>query len=175
MESICYNDKAKSCAAVAHLVERHLAKVEVASSSLVSRSILCRRQRAFPGVAQIGSALEWGSRGRRFDSCHSDQKDQTAFAGWSFCRPRFARDSSARLCRAPFGERGIPSPLALSPCRFAARGLQTRSVFQSHGRLRPLGAAGEAAGSTPVTRTILKLELIRSYQLQFSALLPCYY
>ena len=25
-----------------------------------------------PGVAQIGSALEWGSRGRRFDSCHSD-------------------------------------------------------------------------------------------------------
>ena len=27
------------CAAVAHLVERHLAKVEVASSSLVSRSI----------------------------------------------------------------------------------------------------------------------------------------
>ena len=26
------------CAAVAHLVERHLAKVEVASSSLVSRS-----------------------------------------------------------------------------------------------------------------------------------------
>ena len=27
------------CAAVAHLVERHLAKVEVASSSLVGRSI----------------------------------------------------------------------------------------------------------------------------------------
>ena len=28
------------CAAVAHLVERHLAKVEVASSSLVGRSII---------------------------------------------------------------------------------------------------------------------------------------
>ena len=26
-----------------------------------------------PGVAQIGSALEWGSRGRWFDSSHSDQ------------------------------------------------------------------------------------------------------
>lgn len=26
----------------------------------------------YPGVAQIGSALEWGSRGRRFNSCHSD-------------------------------------------------------------------------------------------------------
>ena len=29
----------------------------------------------FPGVAQIGSALEWGSRGRRFDSCHSDHTE----------------------------------------------------------------------------------------------------
>ncbi len=28
----------------------------------------------YPGVAQFGSALEWGSRGRRFDSCHSDSK-----------------------------------------------------------------------------------------------------
>ena len=27
-----------------------------------------------PGVAQFGSALEWGSRGREFDSRHSDQK-----------------------------------------------------------------------------------------------------
>ena len=27
----------------------------------------------FPGVAQIGSALEWGSRGRWFDSSHSDK------------------------------------------------------------------------------------------------------
>lgn len=25
------------------------------------------------GVAQFGSVLEWGSRGRRFDSCHPDQ------------------------------------------------------------------------------------------------------
>ena len=25
-----------------------------------------------PGVAQFGSALEWGSRGRWFDSSHSD-------------------------------------------------------------------------------------------------------
>lgn len=28
---------------------------------------------AYPGVAQFGSALEWGSRGREFDSRHSDQ------------------------------------------------------------------------------------------------------
>ena len=28
----------------------------------------------YPGVAQLGSALDWGSRGRRFKSCHSDHK-----------------------------------------------------------------------------------------------------
>ena len=27
-----------------------------------------------PGVAQLGSALDWGSRGRRVKSCHSDHK-----------------------------------------------------------------------------------------------------
>ncbi len=37
----------------------------------------------YPGVAQIGSALEWGSRGRRFDSCHSDQV-RTVLYGLSF-------------------------------------------------------------------------------------------
>ena len=26
------------------------------------------------GVAQFGSALDWGSSGRRFKSCHSDHK-----------------------------------------------------------------------------------------------------
>ena len=29
---------------------------------------------AYPGVAKFGIALDWGSRGRRFKSCHSDQK-----------------------------------------------------------------------------------------------------
>ena len=38
MKTLCYNI---SCSAgVAHPVERHLAKVEVASSSLVTRSII---------------------------------------------------------------------------------------------------------------------------------------
>ena len=39
-ESIGYNNQALRDADVAHPVERHLAKVEVASSSLVIRSIL---------------------------------------------------------------------------------------------------------------------------------------
>ena len=27
------------------------------------------------GCGAVGSALDWGSRGRKFKSCHSDQKD----------------------------------------------------------------------------------------------------
>lgn len=37
------------------------------------------------GVAQIGSALPWGGRGRRFKSCHSDHKRNL------FCLPRQER------------------------------------------------------------------------------------
>ncbi len=44
MENFCYNT---TCSAgVAHLVERHLAKVEVASSSLVTRSKKSRQKTA---------------------------------------------------------------------------------------------------------------------------------
>ena len=35
---------------------------------------LCYNMLINPGVAQLGSALEWGSRGRRFNSCHSDHR-----------------------------------------------------------------------------------------------------
>ena len=33
-----------------------------------------RRASKYPGVAKFGIALEWGSRGRWFESSHSDQK-----------------------------------------------------------------------------------------------------
>ncbi len=36
-------------------------------------AIIVRSQKRHPGVAQFGSALEWGSRGRGFDSRRSDQ------------------------------------------------------------------------------------------------------
>ena len=38
--------------------------------------VFIAENKIYPGVAQFGSALEWGSRGRRFDSCHSDQTVQ---------------------------------------------------------------------------------------------------
>ena len=56
------------CAAVAHLVERHLAKVEVASSSLVGRSIMEQQSLFQYGpVAQLVRAPACHAGGRRFE------------------------------------------------------------------------------------------------------------
>ena len=48
------------------------------------------------GVAQIGSALPWGGRGRRFKSCHSDQKH------CSFKRTTVLFLCSQKACIMPF-------------------------------------------------------------------------
>lgn len=47
------------CAAVAHLVERHLAKVEVASSSLVGRSNKQQRTGLSRLFAYYGDVAKW--------------------------------------------------------------------------------------------------------------------
>ena len=78
-------DKSKNCgnihhadAAIAHLVERHLAKVEVASSSLVGRST---KPIAYAvgfflyisaGMVELADTLDLGSSGKpcRFESCY---------------------------------------------------------------------------------------------------------
>ena len=61
-------DKCTEYAAVAHLVERHLAKVEVASSSLVGRSIKEQQQLLRYGpVAQLVRAPACHAGGRRFE------------------------------------------------------------------------------------------------------------
>ena len=38
----------------------------------IPRAVLRRRGIGFRNVAQFGRALDLGSRGRRFESCHSD-------------------------------------------------------------------------------------------------------
>ncbi len=49
-------------------------------------AIMFRSQMRDPGVAQFGSALEWGSRGRGFDSRRSDQNENPVdFCRWDFC------------------------------------------------------------------------------------------
>ena len=50
--------------------------------------------RQCPGVAQFGSALEWGSRGREFDSRHSDQNASLLQAGVFRCVLRKCRQSA---------------------------------------------------------------------------------
>ena len=43
-----------------------------------------RRASKNPGVAKFGIALEWDSRGRWFESSHSDQKRQVPFGTCRF-------------------------------------------------------------------------------------------
>ena len=40
--------------------------------------------REYPGVAKFGIALEWGSRGRWFESSHSDQELKCIISALSF-------------------------------------------------------------------------------------------
>ena len=65
MSLVRFRPKAPN-ADVAHLVERHLAKVEVASSSLVGRSILWK-------FSSAGRASALQAEGHRFEPCNSHQ------------------------------------------------------------------------------------------------------
>ena len=66
-----------SSAGIAQLVERNLAKVEVASSRLVSRSKLCDKLSSQPGVTKLVDVADLKSAGNkkpyRFDSGPRDQ------------------------------------------------------------------------------------------------------
>ena len=61
---------------MAQEVEHVLGKDEVTGSNPVisSTRFAIYLQTTYLGVAQFGSALEWGSRGRKFKSSHSDQQ-----------------------------------------------------------------------------------------------------
>ena len=52
-------------------------------------------------VAQLGSALDWGSRGRRFKSCQPDKFVFTAHAG-NRCDPRLFGGTTVPFSRRPF-------------------------------------------------------------------------
>ena len=120
-------DKSKNCgnihhadAAIAHLVERHLAKVEVASSSLVGRST---KPIAYAvgfflyisaGMVELADTLDLGSSGKpcRFKSCCPHQK--RASEGM----PSFGAAASPRYdpLRSIMARGNNQSPLALTPC-----------------------------------------------------------
>ena len=54
------------------------------------------------GVAQIGSALPWGGRGRRFKSCHSDHKSTVILIElrWAFSIPENRLESGFSAVQA---------------------------------------------------------------------------
>ncbi len=45
------------------------------SLQILRRCVIIIWQNEYPGVAKFGIALEWGSRGRWFESSHSDQEN----------------------------------------------------------------------------------------------------
>ena len=57
-------------------VEKSLTFVIICVILIWSLSETKNDDHKYPGVAKFGIALEWGSRGRWFESSHSDQKDQ---------------------------------------------------------------------------------------------------
>ena len=70
--------------------------------------------RLYLGVAQFGSALEWGSRGRKFKSSHSDhyQKSNVEKSALLFCL------RSAQEVFLSAGRNAVSSfAFAISPCR----------------------------------------------------------
>ena len=53
----------------------------------------------YPGVAKFGIALEWGSRGRWFESSHSDQTQESVAPAF-FCFVKSSRFEPIK-CRSP--------------------------------------------------------------------------
>ena len=80
---------------VAHLVERHLAKVEVASSSLVIRSI-------YAPVAQLDRVSGYEPEGQGFESLRARQKPIASAVGFLFCRV-----PSSAICYNDFNKEGM--------------------------------------------------------------------
>ena len=95
----------------------------------------------FPGVAQIGSALEWGSRGRRFDSCHSDQINAD-----DFCHRRLFILCGSRKLRCLEPER-VSANSKVAVGKFAA---ENGADGHRKAVVKPSSAkqTAEAAGST---------------------------
>ena len=87
--------------------------------------------RQCPGVAQFGSALEWGSRGREFDSRHSDQRwlSETAKAESSRIRLFLLVIYSQRISRG----RTCPARSAKAITRQRVTAANLRAVY-----MRPL-------------------------------------
>ena len=77
----------------------------------------CPRETGQRAVAQLGSALDWGSRGRRFKSCQPDHENplDTGIQGTS----RHERQRSETPISHPVSHTGEPAG-PQTPCNFTA-------------------------------------------------------
>ena len=151
-------------AAVAHLVERHLAKVEVASSSLVSRSTFSSQNRIC-GCSSSGRAPPCQGGGSEFEPRQPLQRKGTELIGAFVLSEgvamvqRFVWYSTRRA--------GCPHPAACKPVRLAnvspflrsdagGEGLRPRRAGKLHAAacrdapLRRRGAKGDRTPRFPV-------------------------
>ena len=138
-------------AAVAHLVERHLAKVEVASSSLVSRSKTKRpvfdrsfvlemdtgsktRQKNMPAACFFGRVIRpTAPVGRSLAKSGLDGRFSRFTAGWCFARRQL---SARRLFSLLISRPGRPEPRENRP-RWPVFAFYGRLIFRAAAAFRP--------------------------------------
>ena len=96
-----------------------------------------RNASKYPGVAKFGIALEWGSRGRWFESSHSDQNSGIRFCGFQ----NFYWGESISFRKHPVGMWGERNSVRyLKPNNYTRTRKPTRfykSVFPIYSYLHP--------------------------------------
>ena len=136
-----------------------------------------------PGVAKFGIALEWGSRGRWFESSHSDQKRKRGVSPSSFFGLNAKSNQRPLISISPHGRPGeaVGRPLvriqSLGPKR--KRGISPSSFFVCASRepaascisISPHGRPGGAVG-----RPLFRIQLLapKQEERQKPLLLFCY-
>ncbi len=126
----------------------------------------CYHKQRRLGVAQFGSVLEWGSRGRRFKSFHPDQNREGTPVGVPSLFLYWKDDLHLRLASKHVrGSRG--------ECRRAAGKRILWIVFQARtsARVPQASRSGRALrpaeGSNPFTQTKIEKELLLGFLLCF--------
>ena len=117
-----------------------------AEAAVVFPSLHWPRAWGIRAVAQLGSALDWGSRGRRFKSCQPDRRSRalickTAGQGPAVCSKAWGGTTLHRRCGGNLGSKYATKWTPFGP------------------RVRPVDA-GEPGGEVVTPRQQLELEVL---------------
>ena len=131
MKRICYNT---SCSAgVAHPVERHLAKVEVASSSLVTRSIIRKQMRmhllSYYGNGGRGSKNSYATVRWTVAATSANTGGYIYFCQRQKCK-RASSPASGKRASSPAGGKRASLPLGIASPNLDRIRLQCAVAFQ---------------------------------------------